>query len=140
MRVKIWAVAATLMLCSMGSAWAQGDKAETPAVIAVKFHADWCGSCKAMGPVFEELQAKYDTQPVLFVTLDHTREFNRRQSQYLAKSLGLHKIWAANGGKTGFILLIDGQSGEVVRKLTREHDIKKMGAALLESVQSAAKS
>lgn len=39
--------------------------AETPQILAVKFHADWCGYCKAMGSVFEELQAKFDTQPVL---------------------------------------------------------------------------
>ncbi len=38
---------------------------EGPKIIAIKFHADWCGYCKAMGPVFEELQAKYDRLPVL---------------------------------------------------------------------------
>ena len=61
-----------------------------------------------MGPVFEELQAKFDTQSVLYIVLDHTRTYNRRQSQYLVATLGLDKVLAEYGGKTGFILLIDG--------------------------------
>lgn len=106
----------------------------TPAVIAVKFHADWCGSCKAMGPVFEELQAKYDVQPVLYITLDYTHNFDRHQSKYLATTLGLEKIWADNGGKTGFILLINGHTKEVMETLTRSHNLKQMGTILIDTV------
>tara|TARA_E500000331_G_C17267879_1_gene717890 strand:+ start:2873 stop:3037 length:165 start_codon:yes stop_codon:yes gene_type:complete len=29
---------------------------QVPELIAIKFHADWCGSCKLMGSTFEELQ------------------------------------------------------------------------------------
>jgi thiol-disulfide isomerase/thioredoxin len=38
----------------------------------MKFYADWCGSCKAMGPLLEDLQNKYDGKSVLFVSLDRT--------------------------------------------------------------------
>lgn len=106
-------------------------------VIAVKFHADWCGYCKQMGPVFQEMQAKYDREPVLFVEFDQTREFGRLQSAYLAHALGLETIWAEHGGKTGFVLLIDAQSGKVVRHLSHEQGLKVMGAALQEAVASA---
>ncbi len=102
----------------------------TPAVIAVKFHADWCGSCKAMGSVFEELQAKFDTMPVLYVTLDHTRDFNRQQSKFMAQSMGLDGVWAEKGGKTGFILLIDGKTREVITTLKSTQNLKEMGAEL----------
>jgi len=111
-----------------------GEKGETadatPAVIAVKFHADWCGSCKAMGGVFEELQAKFDTKPVLYVTLDHTRDFNRQQSKFMAQSLGLDNVWAKYGGKTGFILLIDGKTREVLGTFKSTQTLKEMGAEL----------
>jgi thiol-disulfide isomerase/thioredoxin len=111
--------------------------AELPRIIAVKFHADWCGYCKAMGQVFEELQAKFDTQPVLYVTLDLTREFDRGQAKYLAHAMGLADIWAEHGGKTGFILLIDGKTRAVIARLTHQQTLAEMGAALLDAVESA---
>lgn len=130
------------LICAIGMTLAvnaqEAAKENAPAVIAVKFHADWCGYCKAMGSVFEELQAKFDTLPVLYVVLDHTREFNRRQSAFLAHSLGLEKVWAEYGGKTGFVLLIDGSTREVITKLTHELNLKQMGAALTEAVEKVA--
>ena len=106
-----------------------------PEIIAIKFHADWCGYCKAMGPVFDELQAKYDQQPVLFVEFDQTREFNRRQSQYLASALGLEKVWDEHGGKTGFVLLIDAETNKIIERLGHERSLKEMGASLLDAAK-----
>lgn len=113
------------------------SEGERPEIIAVKFHADWCGYCKAMGPVFQELQAKYDQQPALYVVFDQTREFDRRQSAYLASAMGLDEVWAEHGGKTGFVLLIDADSRRVVERLDHTQDLKQMGAALTSAVQSA---
>lgn len=116
----------------------QASSAAGPKVIAIKFHADWCGSCKAMGPVFEEMQAKYDQQPVLYVRLDLTREAGRRQAQYMAHALGMgDDIWSEYGGKTGFVLLVDGTTGEVIEKLTPDQNLKAMGAALQDAVRNA---
>jgi len=116
-----------------------GAAADTPRakVIAVKFHADWCGFCKAMGPVFEEMQAKFDQEPVLYVEFDQTREFDRRQSVYMAGALGLDGVWMENGGKTGFVLLVDATTKEVIQRLSHEQSLKEMGAALQEAVGSA---
>jgi len=108
-----------------------------PQIIAVKFHADWCGYCKQMGSVFEEMQAKYDQQPVLYVTFDQTRDFNRTQSQYLAHAMDLACVWKEHGGSTGFVLLIDAKTKQVVQKLTHEQNLKQMGAALQAAVSSA---
>ena len=131
----IFALVTTITALSVGPL--KAVEVEAPEVIAVKFHADWCGSCKVMGPVFEELQAKFDTQSVLYIVLDHTRTYNRRQSQYLVTTLGLDKVWAEYGGKTGFILLIDGESRKVLNTLTRENNLKQMGASLLAAVEHA---
>jgi len=110
---------------------------QRPKVIAVKFHADWCGFCKAMGPVFEEMQAKFDQEPVLYVEFDQTREFGRKQSAYMAGALGLDGVWMENGGKTGFVLLVDATTKEVMQRLSHEQSLKEMGAALQEAVGGA---
>ncbi len=123
------------LLASTGSAQDQQKPTETAKIIAIKFHADWCGFCKAMGSTFEELQAKFDTLPVLYLVLDHTREYNRKQSAYLAYALDLADVWAEYGGKTGFILLINAKTKQVVTKLTHQQSLKEMGALLVEAVK-----
>jgi len=130
---------ATLSQTSLAQSEPNRADAETPQakVIAVKFHADWCGYCKAMGPVFEELQAKHDQEPVLFVEFDQTREFGKRQSAYMADAMGLDGVWAEHGGKTGFVLLIDATTKRIMKRLSHEQNLKQMGSALKDAVANA---
>ena len=101
---------------------------ESPEMIAVKFHADWCGYCRAMGPAFIDLSNKFDYKPVLFVKLDFTNSSTSKQAEYLAAALGLDDAWAEYGGKTGFILLIDADTKTVLDKLMSTDDFKTMKA------------
>ncbi|MEM1205304.1 MAG: thioredoxin domain-containing protein [Acidobacteriota bacterium] len=105
-----------------------------PDVIAVKFHADWCGSCKRMGTVFEDLRNKYDGKSVLFVELDLTNGTTRNQAEYLASALGFADTYASNQG-TGFILLLDGKSRQQITKLTADQNIKAMGAEIVKQLE-----
>ena len=113
---------------SMVAAATANDQA--PQLIAIKFHADWCGSCKLMGSTFEELQQKHDTLPVLYLVLDHTRRYDRDQSAFHMQSLGLDKIWERHGGKTGFVLLVDPETKSIVGRLTHENTLKEMGSTI----------
>ncbi len=113
------------------------DASSTPAapeILAVKFHADWCGSCKRMGTLFEDLRNKYDGKPVLFVELDLTNGTTRNQAEFLASALGFGDVYAANQG-TGFVLLLDGASRKQLAKLTADQDIKAMGAEIVNQLE-----
>ena len=107
-----------------------------PSVIAVKFHADWCGSCKAMGPVFEDLTNKFDGKPILFITLNMTNTTTRHQAEYLAAALGQENHWARLKSKTGIILLVDGFHKSELATLTAKQNIKEMGAELTKAVET----
>lgn len=129
-----WLAAALLFALLMPVAAIDAAPAE-PEILAVKFHADWCGSCKRMGPVFEDLRNKYDGKPILFVELDLTNGTTRSQAEYLASALGFGDVYAQNQG-TGFILLLDGKSRKQLAKLTSDQDIKAMGAKIVEQLES----
>ena len=58
-------------------------KGENPAVI--DFYADWCGPCKMVAPIIEELSAEYDGK-VDFYKIDTDAE------QELASAFGIQSI------------------------------------------------
>lgn len=57
-----------------------GDK---PAII--DFYASWCGPCKAIAPVLEELAAEYDGQIYIY-------KIDTEQEQELAAAFGIRSI------------------------------------------------
>ena len=51
-------------------------KAEVPVV--VDFYADWCGPCKMMGPVFEEVAAEVTTAKFGKLNIDEAMEIAKK--------------------------------------------------------------
>lgn len=96
-----------------------------PKLIVVKFHANWCGSCKALGPVLEDLTNKLDGKSVLFTQLDFTNNTSKHQTQLLASALGIKDVVEKNNG-TGFLLVIDSKTKAVKAKLTKTQSVKEM--------------
>lgn len=100
----------------------QVESKEDPAVIAMYMYADWCGACQAIKPKMEEAKPEFEGQPVLFVKMNMTNDFTAHQSKLLAARLGLSEIFEKNEGMTGFVLLLDANTNEVIDKITTDDD------------------
>jgi len=98
-------------------------------LMVVKFHADWCGSCRALGPVLTDLTNKLDGKPVLFTQLDFTNNTTKHQANLLASALGIKKIVDDNNG-TGFLLVIDSKTKAIKTKLTKTQTVKEMATKI----------
>jgi thiol-disulfide isomerase/thioredoxin len=110
-----------------------------PAVYGVLLYADWCGSCKALDPKITQAreEAKLDTKDVLFVTLDLTDEITKHQAAMMAATLGITDIYEANAGKTGFMLLLDADSGQKLAQVTNKYKSTEIAAKIQESIKAA---
>lgn len=91
-----------------------------PALYVIKVHADWCGSCKALGPILKEVQAEVADQPVLFVELDVTDSALTAQARLLAAALDVEDHFKANN-KTGLVLLINAQDHTLLETVTKQN-------------------
>ncbi|HBQ59180.1 MAG TPA: hypothetical protein DD671_06035 [Balneolaceae bacterium] len=100
----------------------QVNSDEDPQVIAMYMYADWCGACQAIKPIMEEAKPEFEGQPVLFVKMDMTNDFTAHQSKLMAARLGLSEIFEKNEGMTGFVLLLDANTNEVLDKITTDDD------------------
>ena len=51
-------------------------------VVFVDCHAVWCGPCKALGPILEELDGRYSDQGfrVVKIDVDQNRDFSRENN------------------------------------------------------------
>ena len=116
--------------------------AEAPALYAVAFHADWCGSCKVLGSNVVKARGKsdLDSQNVLFVKLDLTNKATRDQSSLMASALGIKDFYEENNGKTGFVLLVNSKTGEAVGKLTKDMDSGQITTMIQEKISMIATS
>jgi len=102
---------------SSATADASAESAALPELVVVKHHADWCGKCKTLIEPLHEVKEQLTDESVLFVTYDFSDKETAMQSEYLAGMMRLDDQWESFGKKTGFALVIDTDSMEVVETL-----------------------
>ncbi len=110
--------------------------AEKPEIIAATFSSAWCSSCKILEPRLETVVPDFADKPVKFVKLDFTLG-QRGAVAEKAKREGLGDVYPDYKGATGFTLLVDADTGEVVDSLTIRHSEKAMRTAIAQAIAAA---
>jgi thiol-disulfide isomerase/thioredoxin len=105
------------------------DPVKKTKLYALTFHADYCGSCKALKPNLMALQTKLEGEPVHFLKFDITSSESKSASEELASEIGVSELYKENQG-TGFVLLVDADTKETVGKLTSKQSSDDMYKAV----------
>ena len=107
-----------------------------PEIVAATFSSAWCSACKILKPRLSEVIPDFSDRPVKFVEFDFT--FGQREEiADQAKAEGLDHIYPQFEGATGFTLLIDADTGEIVDTLTINHSKRAMRAAIAQAAALA---
>lgn len=122
-------LAATAAIAVLGITQVDALEPAQPRVVGLMFFSDTCGSCKILDPKIENVKKDYLSQPILFATLDHSNDGSTNQAALLADSLGLAEVYAAQEKASGFLLLVNPESGEIITKLTRDMSEDEIKAA-----------
>ncbi|WDI32366.1 thioredoxin domain-containing protein [Hyphococcus flavus] len=107
-----------------------------PEIIAATFESAWCSACKILKPRLAKVIPDFADKPVKFVSLDFT--FGQRADiEKQAAAEGLADIYPRFEGATGFTLLVDKDTGEIIDSLTVSYDENAMRAAIAQAVAIA---
>ena len=110
-----------------------------PEIVAATFYATWCSPCRVMEPRLAEVAPSFADKPVKFVKLDFTFG-ERKELEDLAGREGLAGPYRQFAGATGFTLLVDRETGEIIDMLTMDHSARAMRAAIAQSIAIASRS
>ncbi len=109
-----------------------------PEIVAATFSSAWCSACKILKPRLSAIIPDFADQPVKFVEFDFT--FGQREEIYeQAEAEGLGDLYPRYKGATGFTLLIDSDTGEIIDMLTINHSKQAMRAAISQAVALASR-
>jgi len=116
----------------------QAQAFEKPAYYAVKFHSDYCGSCKIMAPEIDQAfgEGGLNKEDILFVKLDFTDKGTIHQAKLKAAALGIDGFLKEAGAKTGYMVLLDAATNEELARFTKESKAADIVATIEEKLGS----
>ena len=95
----------------------------------VMIHADWCGTCKGLKPVWERIQSDLAEQSTA-VTFDVSDRPAYAESKRAADELGVSEFFSEYRGKTGTIGILACDTQEPVAILNGERDFETYRVAI----------
>ena len=136
MRLSVIAIAALAVFMVPNFFRAEWDTAaqaeavdERPRLVAAMFRSSWCASCRIIEPRIEDVREDYEDAAVEFIRFDFT--LGRRGGlRERAEEAGISEVFLELEGRTGFMLLIDRETGQVFEAITTAYDRENIRAAL----------
>lgn len=109
-----------------------------PEVVAATFSSAWCTACKILKPKLAAIIPDFKSAPVEFIEFNYTFGQNK-ELRDMAAAHGLGAIYDRFEGGTGFTLLVDADTGEILDMLTMSYSKKAMRAAIAQAVAIASR-
>lgn len=126
---KFFIASLTALILSVSS-HAKSVEVVEPKIIGLYFHASWCSACKVLDPEMEAATKSLKKAPFLLVELDVSNKVTQHQAGMIAAATGFDEIYKTTGLKTGFIILIDANTGEEIDRITKADDATAIAAKI----------
>ena len=145
MRTYIFAVTLALVLgaslapaadASSSQAAFHSDEDEAT-LLAVRMYADWCGYCEALdNKLDQEVRPGLTDASIVFICFDMTDEDTQRHTRMYASYLGLEEVFDRHQGQTGYMVLVDPESGEELDRITSDVSPSAMHETLVRAASN----
>lgn len=107
-----------------------------PELIAATFNSAWCTSCKIVKPRLRKIIPEFAGAPVKFVEFDLSFGADGAP-RAKAEEDGLSSVYERFSTATGYALLVDADTGEILDMLTVNHTAEAMRAAVRSALEKA---
>ena len=109
-------IAVVLLLVSSSAAIAGQAK-----TYGLFYYADWCSACKTLEPKVAGVKPEFADKPIQFLRIDLTNQERAEASIDRAREVGLGEVAQRNAQATGFLILVDGESKQIVDRIFANH-------------------
>jgi thiol-disulfide isomerase/thioredoxin len=100
-----------------------------PRLVAAMFRSSWCSSCRIIEPRIEDVKDDYEDAAVDFIRFDFTLG-RRAHLRERAVEEGIVELYDHMVGRTGFMVLMDRETGTVFEIVTMAYDRQHIREAL----------